>query len=183
MKLAAACILMALLLAGCISRYPMGLNREQWEALPPAQQAELQAKQYALDEGRRQADEARRIEQARLAAEQEQQALEAQQAEEAEKAQAEFEAQQAAMQQAEFEAQQAAAHQNLLHHSHSLVTCRNTARLPPDLAADQRDGPPSKLPSTSRRTATSRAVPAYPSAGSNATRWRARQARHRLSAL
>lgn len=50
-------------------------------------------------------------EQARLAAEQEQQALEAQQAEEAEKAQAEFEAQQAAMQQAEFEAQQAAAQQ------------------------------------------------------------------------
>ena len=70
MKLAAACILMALLLAGCISRYPMGLNREQWEALPPAQQAELQAKQYALDEGRRQVDEARRIEQARLAAKQ-----------------------------------------------------------------------------------------------------------------
>ena len=53
----------------------------------------------------------RDAEQARLAAEQEQQALEAQQAEEAKKAQAEFEAQQAAMQQAEFEAQQAAAQQ------------------------------------------------------------------------
>lgn len=53
----------------------------------------------------------RDAEQARLAAEQEQQALEAQQAEEAEKAQAEFEAQQVAMQQAEFEAQQVAAQQ------------------------------------------------------------------------
>jgi hypothetical protein len=47
----------------------MGLTRQQWEAMPPAQQADFQAKQYAIDEERRQAAEARRAEQARLAAE------------------------------------------------------------------------------------------------------------------
>lgn len=56
-------------LSACVTRYPMGLTQQQWEALPPAQQAELQAKQYAIDEQRRQAEEARRVEQARLAAE------------------------------------------------------------------------------------------------------------------
>ena len=65
-------------------------------------------------------------------------------------------------------AQQATAHQNLLHHSLSLVTRRNTVRLLRLLAADQRDGLPSRLPSTSRRQRHSRAPPAYPSAGSNA---------------
>ena len=80
-------------------------------------------------------------------------------------------------------AQQATAHQNLLHHSLSLVTRRNTVRLLRLLAADQRDGLPSRLPITSRWQRHSRAPPAYPSAGSNAARWRARQARHRLSAL
>jgi hypothetical protein len=60
---------MVLLAVGCVSRYPMGLTQQQWEALPPAQQAELQAKQYAIDEDRRKQAEARRIEQARIAAE------------------------------------------------------------------------------------------------------------------
>ena len=82
------------------------------------QKIERHDREEAEEEARMQRMEARAIEgarrdaeQARLAAEQEQQALEAQQAEEAEKAQAEFEAQQAAMQQAELEAQQAAAQQ------------------------------------------------------------------------
>lgn len=82
------------------------------------QKIERHDREEAEEEARMQRMEARAIEsarrdaeQARLAAEQEQQALKAQQAEEAEKAQAELEAQQAAMQQAEFEAQQAAAQQ------------------------------------------------------------------------
>ena len=82
------------------------------------QKIERHDREEAEEEARMQRMEARAIEsarrdaeQARLTAEQEQQALEAQQAEEAKKAQAEFEAQQAAMQQAEFEAQQAAAQQ------------------------------------------------------------------------
>lgn len=58
-----------LLLAGCVARYPMGLNQQQWDSLPPAQQAEFQAKQFELDAERQRADEARRQEQARLAAE------------------------------------------------------------------------------------------------------------------
>lgn len=80
------------------------------------QKIERHDREEAEEEARMQRMEARAIEsarrdaeQARLAAEQEQQALEAQQAEEAEKAQAEFEAQQAAAQQAA--AQQAAAQQ------------------------------------------------------------------------
>ncbi len=60
---------------GCTS-YPMGLSREQWDALPPGEQAEYQAKQYQIDadnraraeEARRQA-EAQRAELARLEAE------------------------------------------------------------------------------------------------------------------
>jgi hypothetical protein len=47
----------------------MGLNQQQWESLPPAQQAEFQVKQYAIDEDRRQAEESKRQEQARIAAE------------------------------------------------------------------------------------------------------------------
>ncbi len=43
--------LAALALIGCAS-YPLGMNKEQWEALPPAQQAEYRAKQYAIDEER-----------------------------------------------------------------------------------------------------------------------------------
>jgi len=69
MKMITRGLLMALLTVGCVSRFPMGLTQQQWEALPPAQQAEFQAKQYAIDEERRQADEARRMEQARVAAE------------------------------------------------------------------------------------------------------------------
>lgn len=60
-------------LSACAVRYPMGLNREQWNALPPSQQAEYQAKQYQIDsDNRTRAEEARRqaagrqLEQARL---------------------------------------------------------------------------------------------------------------------
>lgn len=59
---------LASLLMGCTT-YPLGLNREQWDALPPEQQAEYRAKQYSIDEERRQVAEARRIEQNRIAAE------------------------------------------------------------------------------------------------------------------
>lgn len=69
MKRLSRCLALVLLATGCVSRYPMGLSREQWESLPPDQQAEYQAKQYAIDEQRRQAEAARRAEQARLAAE------------------------------------------------------------------------------------------------------------------
>ena len=47
----------------------MGLTQQQWQALAPAEQAEYQAKQYAIDEERRQAAEAQRAEQARVASE------------------------------------------------------------------------------------------------------------------
>lgn len=54
-------LLMSLLvISGCAAPYPMGLSKEQWDALPPAQQAEYQAQQYAIDEQRRQKMEARR---------------------------------------------------------------------------------------------------------------------------
>lgn len=63
-------------LNACAVRYPMGLSREQWDALPPNRQAEYQAKQYQIDsESRARADQARqqaaaqRAEQARLEAE------------------------------------------------------------------------------------------------------------------
>lgn len=69
MKRLSRCLVLVLLATGCVSRYPMGLSREQWESLPPEEQAEYQAKQFVLDEQRRQAEEARRAEQARLAAE------------------------------------------------------------------------------------------------------------------
>jgi len=52
--------------AGCVS-YPMGLTREQWESLSPAQQAEYQARQYQIDAER----QAREAEARRLAAERE----------------------------------------------------------------------------------------------------------------
>lgn len=48
-------------LSGCSFRYPLGLNREQWDALPPSQQAEYQAKQYQIDaDNRTRAEEVRR---------------------------------------------------------------------------------------------------------------------------
>lgn len=60
-------------LTACATRYPMGLSREQWDALPPGQQAEYQAKQYQIDaDNQARAEEARRqaamqrAEQARL---------------------------------------------------------------------------------------------------------------------
>lgn len=54
--------LAVLALAGC-AFYPLGLNKEQWGALSPAQQTEYRAKQYAIDEERARrnaAEEARR---------------------------------------------------------------------------------------------------------------------------
>ena len=63
-------------LSACAVRYPMGLSREQWDALPPSQQAEYQAKQYQIDaQSRARAEDARRqaaaqqTERARLEAE------------------------------------------------------------------------------------------------------------------
>jgi hypothetical protein len=48
-------------LSGCV-QYPLGLNESQWNALPPAQQAEYRAKQYQIDEERRrQVEEAQRL--------------------------------------------------------------------------------------------------------------------------
>ncbi len=57
-----------LMLCGC-TQYPMGLSKEQWQGLSPAQQAEYQAKQYQIDEDRRKQDEASRIQQAQIKAE------------------------------------------------------------------------------------------------------------------
>lgn len=67
----AAVLTVSASLSGCI-QYPMGLTRQQWESLPPAQQADFQTKQYAIDEQNRQQTELRRIEQQRLALEREQ---------------------------------------------------------------------------------------------------------------
>lgn len=56
-------LLAVVVLAGCAS-YPMGLNKAQWEALTPPQQAEYRARQYAIDEERARlhaAEEARRV--------------------------------------------------------------------------------------------------------------------------
>ena len=48
-------------MSACVARYPLGLSREQWDALPPSQQAEYQAKQYQIDaDSRARAEEARR---------------------------------------------------------------------------------------------------------------------------
>lgn len=68
MKRISRWLVMVMLTSGCVSRYPMGLTQQQWEALPPAQQAEFKAKQYAIDEERLQAEETRLVEQARFAA-------------------------------------------------------------------------------------------------------------------
>jgi len=69
MKFNSPIFLVTALFAGCVMHYPMGLTRQQWEALPPAQQAEYQAKQYEIDTARRQAEEARRVEREKIAAE------------------------------------------------------------------------------------------------------------------
>jgi hypothetical protein len=49
----------------------MGLSKEQWQGLPPAQQAEYQAKQYQIDEEQRKLAETFRIQQAQIKAESE----------------------------------------------------------------------------------------------------------------
>lgn len=71
--------LAAAVVTGCAT-YPMGMTREQWEALPAEKQADYRAEQYRIDEERRrqaaaaqaerqrQAEEARRAEQARITA-------------------------------------------------------------------------------------------------------------------
>ena len=58
------------LLSGCALSHPMGLSTDQWNALPPEKQAELQAKQYEIDVAQRQQREAQRLEQERFAHEQ-----------------------------------------------------------------------------------------------------------------
>jgi hypothetical protein len=47
----------------------MGLNQQQWEALPPAQQAEYQARQYQIDVEQQRRQEEQQAAQARAAAE------------------------------------------------------------------------------------------------------------------
>jgi len=56
------------LITGCV-QYPMGTTKQQWESLSPAQQAEYQSRQYAVDAERNRLAEAQRQEQARLAGE------------------------------------------------------------------------------------------------------------------
>lgn len=55
--------------AGCVMQHPMGLSTEQWNALTPEKQAELQTQQYVINAERQRQREAQRQEQARLAAE------------------------------------------------------------------------------------------------------------------
>jgi hypothetical protein len=59
-----------LLASGCVVQHPMGLSTEQWSTLPPEKQAELQAKQYAIDAERQKQRETSRLERERLAQEQ-----------------------------------------------------------------------------------------------------------------
>lgn len=49
--------LLVIVLNGCAT-YPLGLTKDQWNALPPDQQAEYQARQYEINEQRRQQQEA-----------------------------------------------------------------------------------------------------------------------------
>jgi len=48
-----AVVFVALLMLCSCTQYPMGLSKEQWQGLSPAQQAEYQAKQYQIDEEQR----------------------------------------------------------------------------------------------------------------------------------
>jgi outer membrane murein-binding lipoprotein Lpp len=66
--LVSAAVVMVLLFCGC-TQYPMGLSEEQWFELSPAQQADYQARQYQIDEQRRQQAEAARIQRAQMQAE------------------------------------------------------------------------------------------------------------------
>ncbi|MDD5676861.1 MAG: hypothetical protein PHW60_02585 [Kiritimatiellae bacterium] len=63
---------LSLLLLGLCScvQYPMGVTRQQWQALTPAQQADYQAKQYAIDAEKAKQAEAERIEAERAKAQQ-----------------------------------------------------------------------------------------------------------------
>lgn len=62
-----AVLMIAGTMTGCV-QYPMGLSEAQWNALPPSQQADYQAKQYQINEDRRRQAEALQAEQARAAA-------------------------------------------------------------------------------------------------------------------
>ncbi len=66
-RLMMAVLVVAGAMTGCV-QYPMGLSKEQWNALPQDQQADYRAKQYQIDEDRRRQAEALRAEQARAAA-------------------------------------------------------------------------------------------------------------------
>ena len=68
-KIQLGCICLGIIgLAGCAA-YPMGVPKEQWEALPPGQQAAYQAEQARLDEQRRVRAHEERMPRERLAAE------------------------------------------------------------------------------------------------------------------
>lgn len=68
-KIQLGCVLLGLTaLVGCVP-YPMGVPKEEWETLPPAQQAEYRATQARLDEQRRVREHEERMLRERLAAE------------------------------------------------------------------------------------------------------------------
>jgi len=64
------CSLTILLLVGCAT-YPLDMTKEQWEALPPAQQAEARTKQAEIDAQKR-AERLARLEEERRLREQQQ---------------------------------------------------------------------------------------------------------------
>ncbi len=66
-RLTMAILALAGVMTGCI-QYPMGLSADQWNALPPAQQADYQARQYQINEDRQRQADALRAEQAHAAA-------------------------------------------------------------------------------------------------------------------
>lgn len=57
-----------MMLAGCV-QYPLGMSKEQWEALPLDKKAEYQAQQAQLDEARASREAAAALERQRIAAE------------------------------------------------------------------------------------------------------------------
>lgn len=59
------CLGALVVLSGCVSSFPLGMTKEQWESLSPEKQAEYQAQQYAIDA--RQREQAEAILQQRLA--------------------------------------------------------------------------------------------------------------------
>lgn len=70
-----AALLLTAILSGCATN-PMGLSDQEWNALPPARQAELRAEQYRIDEERRIRREEEARKRAELAAQQERERLE-----------------------------------------------------------------------------------------------------------